>query len=126
MMAQNAIPDRLGPYRLLRRLGEGGMGVVYLAEDPAQQMVAVKALRPSVAAEPTARQRLAREVETMRRVHSPFVAEVIDADVTGEPPYIVTRHVPGRTLDDIVTEAGPLTGTALARLARGRCRAPRP
>jgi len=119
MMAQNAIPDRLGPYRLLRRLGEGGMGVVYLAEDPAQQMVAVKALRPSVAAEPTARQRLAREVETMRRVHSPFVAEVIDADVTGEPPYIVTRHVPGRTLDDIVTEAGPLTGTALARLAYG-------
>jgi predicted Ser/Thr protein kinase len=119
MTVQDRTPERLGPYRLLERLGEGGMGIVYLARDSAERMVAVKALRPSVAAEPTARRRLAREVETMRRVHSPFVAEVIDADVTSDPPYIVTRYVPGRTLEDIVGESGPLAGAALARLATG-------
>jgi hypothetical protein len=119
MTVQDLMPERLGPYRLLERLGEGGMGIVYLARDAADRMVAVKALRPVVAAEPTARRRLAREVETMRRVHSPYVADIIDADVTSDPPYIVTRYVPGRTLDDIVGEGGPLTGEALARLAAG-------
>lgn len=119
MTVQDRTPERLGPYRLLERLGEGGMGIVYLARDSAERKVAVKALRPGVAAEPTARRRLAREVETMRRVHSPFVAEVIDADVTSDPPYIVTRYVPGRTLEDVVGESGPLAGPALGRLAAG-------
>lgn len=119
MTVQDLIPERLGPYRLIRRLGEGGMGVVYLAEDPSGQPMAVKALRPGMAAEENARRRLAREVETMRRVRSPQVAQVVDADVTSDPPYIVTRFVPGRTLDAIVSETGPLNGGALARLARG-------
>jgi predicted Ser/Thr protein kinase len=111
--------DRLGPYRLLERLGEGGMGVVYLATDPNQRKVAVKALRPVIAADPNARRRLAREVETMQRVRSPFVAEVLDADVTSDPPYIVTRYVHGRTLEEIVSQGGPLTGPHLARVASG-------
>jgi predicted Ser/Thr protein kinase len=111
--------DRLGPYRLLERLGEGGMGVVYLAVDPAQRKVAVKALRPAIAGDPNARRRLAREVETMRRVRSPFVAEVLGADVTSDPPYIVTRYVRGQTLEEVVGRGGPLTGPQLARLASG-------
>ncbi len=111
--------ERLGPYLLREQLGEGGMGVVYLASDPGGSLVAVKVLRQGVPAEATARHRLAREVETMRRVHSPFVAEVVDADVEGDPPYIVTRYVAGRTLDDVVTADGPLTGAALANLASG-------
>ena len=111
--------DRLGPYRLLERLGEGGMGVVYLAVDPAQRKVAVKALRPAIAGDPNARRRLAREVETMRRVRSPFVAEVLDADVTSDPPYVVTRYVRGQTLEEVVGRGGPLTGPQLARLASG-------
>jgi predicted Ser/Thr protein kinase len=119
MTAQDDTPGRLGPYRLLQRLGEGGMGVVYLAADPGQRRVAVKALRPAVAADPNARRRLAREVETMRRVRSPFVAEVIDADVTSDPPYIVTRYVEGRTLEEVVSEGAPLAGSQLARLASG-------
>jgi predicted Ser/Thr protein kinase len=119
MTAQDQTPDRLGPYRLLERLGEGGMGVVYLAADSQQRRVAVKALRPAFAADPNARRRLAREVETMRRVRSSFVAEVIDADVTSDPPYIVTRYVSGRTLEEVVGEGGPLTGRELARLASG-------
>ncbi len=116
---QERTPDRLGPYRLMERLGEGGMGIVYLGLDAGGSMVAIKALRPAVAVEATARRRLAREVETMRRVHSPFVAEVIDADVTSDPPYLVTRYVPGRTLDDVIGDQGPLAGQALARLTRG-------
>jgi predicted Ser/Thr protein kinase len=119
MTAQDHNPGMLGPYRLLERLGEGGMGVVYLAADPQQRKVAVKALRPAVAADPNARRRLAREVETMRRVRSPFVAEVLDADVTSDPPYIVTRYVHGQTLEEVVGRGGPLTGRQLARVASG-------
>ncbi len=116
---QDRSPRRLGPYRLDRRLGEGGMGVVYLAADAAGQPVAVKALHPAMAQDENARRRLAREVETMRRVRSRYVAEVLDADLSGDSPYIVTRYVPGLTLDQVVTEGGPLTGDALARLACG-------
>jgi predicted Ser/Thr protein kinase len=119
MTSADHAPDRLGPYRLLDRIGEGGMGVVYLARDPEQRSVAVKILRPAVAGDPNARRRLAREVETMRRVRSPFVAEVIDTDVTGAVPYIVTQYVPGRTLDEVVTQEGPLSGGGLIRLASG-------
>jgi Protein kinase domain len=118
-MSAHAGEDRLGPYCLQEQLGEGGMGVVYLASDAAGQPVAVKVLRQGVPAEATARGRLAREVDTMRRVHSPYVAEVVDADVEGSPPYIVTRFVAGRTLEDVVSTDGPLTGQALAALAHG-------
>ncbi|HEY1616379.1 MAG TPA: serine/threonine-protein kinase, partial [Streptosporangiaceae bacterium] len=116
-------PGTLGPYRLRQRLGEGGMGVVYLAADPYDRLVAVKALRRGVPEEATARRRLAREFDTMRRVHSPYVAEVIDADVEANPPYIVTRYVPGRTVDEVISSGGPLAGPALLTLARGLARA---
>ena len=118
-MSAHAGVERLGPYLLREQLGEGGMGVVYLATDPAERRVAIKVLRPGIAAEQTARRRLAHEVATMQRVSSPNVAEVIDADVSGNPPYIVTRYVPGKTLDDVVAANGPMTGQDLARLARG-------
>ncbi|NUS02312.1 MAG: serine/threonine protein kinase [Nonomuraea sp.] len=111
--------DRLGPYRLLRRLGEGGMGVVHLAVDPQGRQVAVKVLRGEVAGDEVARRRLSREVETMRRVRSKYIAEVLDADVTGHRPYIVTRYVPGRPLDEIVKDDGPLDLPALVRVAHG-------
>jgi hypothetical protein len=118
-MRAHAGHERLGRYRLREKLGEGGMGVVYLASDSSGEPVAVKVLRQGVPSEATARRRLAREVDTMRRVHSPFVAEVLDADVEGDPPYIVTRYVAGQTLENVVTNGGPLSGEALANLARG-------
>jgi hypothetical protein len=119
MPAQTPMPDRLGPYRLLDVIGEGGMGVVYLARDGEGRAVAIKMLRPGVADDPDARRRLSREFDTMRRVRSPFVAEVIDADVTGEVPYVVTRYVAGPSLDQKVRQDGALRGPALERLAWG-------
>jgi hypothetical protein len=119
MTVQDTTPERLGRYRLVRRLGEGGMGVVYLALDESGAQVALKALHPGLAQESNARRRMSREVETMRRVRSRYVAEVLDADLDGDPPYIVTRYVPGLSLDEVVGSAGPLTGPALARLAYG-------
>ncbi|MFI0368611.1 protein kinase [Actinomadura sp. 1N219] len=111
--------DRIGHYSLLQTLGEGGMGVVYLGADPEGRNVAIKVLRPAVAGDATARRRLAREVDSMRRVHSPHVAEILDADVTADQPYIVTQYVPGRTLEEIVEDSGPIYGPALQRLAVG-------
>jgi Protein kinase domain len=99
------------------------MGVVHLARDPEGRLVAIKVLHPLGTEGPNGRRRLAREVETMRRVRSPYVAEVLDADVTGEFPYIVTRFVSGPTLDDMVRRHGPLPAPGLRRLAYGMAEA---
>jgi len=109
----------LGPYRLVSRLGEGGMGVVHLALDPSGAPVAAKVLRPHVAGDEMGRARLAREVATLRRVRGPRVAEVLDADVEAPEPYIVTRYVPGPSLDKVVRERGRLSPRALFVLAEG-------
>lgn len=95
------------------------MGVVHLALDPQGRQVAVKVLRSEVAGDDVARRRLSREVETMRRVRGPHIAEVVDADVTGRRPYIVTRYVPGRPLDEIVKQEGPLPLDAVLKVAKG-------
>ncbi len=116
---QPAVPSRLGRYQLLERLGEGGMGVVHLATDEQGRRVAIKVLRPHIAHDPQARQRLEREVATLSRVHHPRVAAVLDADVHGPAPFIVTEYVPGPPLDAVVREHGPLQGENLVRLGRG-------
>ncbi|MET8159857.1 serine/threonine-protein kinase [Sphaerisporangium sp. NPDC005289] len=110
---------RLGPYHLLSRLGAGGFGEVHLALDPEGRTVAVKVLHPHVAADEQALARLAREVETMRLVRGPHLAEVLDADLTGSRPYLVTRYVQGRSLGAVLAAGGPLRGEELTRLARG-------
>jgi predicted Ser/Thr protein kinase len=119
MPALESLPRKIGPYRVLEKIGEGGMGVVYLGCDAENRPVAVKVLGPAVAGDPDARLRLAREVETMRRVRSRYVAQVLDADVHGPSPYIVTRYVPGPSLDAAVRQSGPLRGRALLQLAGG-------
>src|ERR1700733_6195417 len=123
MPATDRLPGTLGPYRLQDRLGEGGMGVVHLARDPQGDLVAIKVLRPNTTESVNARLRLAGGGETMRRVRSAFVAEVLDADVAGEFPYIVTRYVPGPTLEAMVRGRGPLSGSGVRRLASGTAEA---
>lgn len=111
--------DRIGPYRVLQKLGEGGMGVVHLALDARGKAVAVKVLRPHVADDADARRRLAREVESLGRVRSPRVAPVFDANLDATRPYIVTRYVPGPSLDSAIRADGPLGPEALVRVGRG-------
>ena len=115
--------DTVGAYRLLRQIGEGGMGVVHLAHAPDGARVAVKVLRPQVIGGREARQRLEREVAAMRRVRSPRVAECVDADPWGDPPFVVTRYVPGLSLTEYVAEYGPLDATRLHRFALGTAEA---
>lgn len=118
------LPERVGPYTIRRRIGQGGMGVVYQGVDPGQdRLVAIKVLRSEVAGDAIARARLAREVETMRRVRSRNVAEVIDADTDAELPWVVTEYIPGPTLDATVENHGPLRGRALTRFVCGMARA---
>jgi predicted Ser/Thr protein kinase len=119
MPALDSLPRKIGPYRVIKKIGEGGMGVVYLAEDHKQQRVAVKVLGAGVVGDPSARQRLAREVETMQRVRNRYVAEIIASDTMCASPYIVTRYVDGRTLEDTVRETGPLRGMALDAVSEG-------
>src|SRR5260370_29691158 len=107
MTAQNHSGDKLGPYRLLERLGEGGMGVVYLAADSDNRKVALKALRPAVAVDPNARRRLAREVETMRRVRRPPLSRGIHPGVTSRPPLLPNKGLSGRALPAVGGDAGP-------------------
>jgi serine/threonine protein kinase len=102
------------------------MGVVHLALDAEGHAVAIKVLATDTvpaAEDDNARRRLAREVDTMRRVRSPFVAEVLDADLAGEFPYIVTRYVPGPTLEQMVRQRGRLSSLGLRTLAYGTAEA---
>ncbi|MFG1999444.1 serine/threonine-protein kinase [Spirillospora sp. NPDC048911] len=112
-------PVSLGPYRLSGRLGEGGQGVVYLAEAPDGRPVAVKLLRGHLDGDPEARARFMREAETAQRVARFCTASVLDADVAGDRPYIVSEYVPGLSLRRVVQAEGPRGGGELERLAVG-------
>ena len=107
----------VGPYRLLAHIGEGGMGVVHLAQGPDGARVALKVLRPHVVGDAEARERLAQEVSSLRRISSPRVAEILDADPHGPLPYVVTRYVPGLSLYHHVAEEGLIEGAALLHFA---------
>ncbi|MEH0469828.1 bifunctional serine/threonine-protein kinase/ABC transporter substrate-binding protein [Streptomyces sp. B21-097] len=112
---RSADPSRLGRYRLLRRLGAGGMGVVFLARAPGGGIAAVKTVRASYAEEPGFRARFRREVEVARRVDSPWVVPLLDADADAETPWLATAYVPGPSLAETVDVFGPL-GPASVRV----------
>ena len=105
-------------YQLISELGEGGMGVVYLARNRAGEHVAFKALRPHLADE-EARERMSREASSLSRVRSPRVADVLDADPWGAAPYVVTRYIDGLSLTEDVREHGAYAEEDLRELAIG-------
>ncbi|WP_370028386.1 protein kinase domain-containing protein [Planotetraspora sp. GP83] len=110
---------RVGPYALLERLGRGGMGEVYLAANRRGEHVAVKMLRDPIEGDPEARLRLDREVRALRRVESPYVAQVFDADLSADRPYLVMEYIEGETLLDAVRRGGALPEPELISLAHG-------
>ncbi|HET8603086.1 MAG TPA: serine/threonine-protein kinase [Marmoricola sp.] len=112
----------VGDYRLLTVIGEGGMGVVHLAQRvdrPDAPRVALKVLRPHIVGDEEARQRLAQEVGSLRRITSPRIAEILDADPFGPVPFVATRYVPGLSLHQQVRDHGPLGEDDLVVLAAG-------
>lgn len=114
---QSAQPTRVGDYAVLTKLGEGGMGIVHLARGADGHRVALKVLRPHIVGDDEARARLAREVASLERVRSPWIAEILDADPWADVPYVVTRYVPGLSLHDHVAEEGPIADRDLHWLA---------
>jgi predicted Ser/Thr protein kinase len=109
---------RVGDYRLIARIGEGGMGVVHLAQAPDGRRVALKVLRQHIIGDEEARERLAREVSSLRRITSPRIAEVLDADPYGPTPFVATRYVPGLSLHEHVRQEGAVSGADLMHFAQ--------
>ena len=112
-------PTALGPYTIVSRLGEGGMGSVFLAHDPSGNPVAVKMIRRDLAADGEFRRRFRGEVERARQVPPFCTAEVLDADPDHEMPYLVVEYVDGPSLATVLDERGPLTSANLHGLAIG-------
>jgi len=111
-------PCLVGPHRLLGRLGQGGMGTVFLAVTPDDRVVAVKVLRDGCV-DAEGRRRFRRELEVLQRVRGPHLVEVLGGDASAVTPWIVTRFVPGQRLDELVAESGPLPELGLVRLGLG-------
>jgi serine/threonine protein kinase len=112
-------PRQVGSYRLLGRLGSGGMGRVFLGQSPGGRLVAVKVIRAELADSPDFRARFAREVAAARRVSGIFTAPVVDADPAAREPWLVTGYVDGPSLADAVADRGPLDVESVQALARG-------
>jgi serine/threonine protein kinase len=107
-------PRVVGSFRLHRRLGAGGMGVVYLGSDKKGQRVALKVIRPDLAEDQEFRSRFAREVSAARRIRGGCTARLVAADLDADRPWFATQYVPGPSLHDKVAAEGPLGAADVA------------
>ncbi|WP_203827134.1 serine/threonine protein kinase [Actinoplanes palleronii] len=110
---------RLGRYELIGRLGEGGMGTVFLGRGPDGRLVAIKMVRTEFVHDAEFRGRFRSEVNRAKQVPSFSTAEVLDADPDHEPPYLVVEYVDGPSLAAEIKDNGPLSDTALHSVAVG-------
>ncbi|MFI2379758.1 protein kinase [Streptomyces sp. NPDC018964] len=107
-------PRVVGSFKLHRRLGAGGMGVVYLGSDKKGQRVALKVIRPDLAEDQEFRSRFAREVSAARRIRGGCTARLVAADLDADRPWFATQYVPGPSLHDKVADEGPLGAADVA------------
>jgi len=114
-----ADPQRIGPYRLLGRLGSGGMGQVFLGRSMGGRLVAVKVIHPELAGDREFRARFGQELAAARRVSGLFTAPVVDADLDGPAPWLTTGYVRGPSLGEAVAAGGPMAPGAVVALAAG-------
>jgi hypothetical protein len=112
-------PRVVGGYRLVARLGSGGMGRVYLSHTPGGRAVAVKLIRPELAENAEFRKRFRAEVAAASRVHGLYTAPVVDSDTEGSVPWCATAYVPGPSVADAVRDHGPLPVDTVLRLIAG-------
>ncbi|MGA5054126.1 protein kinase domain-containing protein [Streptomyces cellulosae] len=112
-------PTVVGPYRLLGRLGSGGMGRVYLGRSAGGRTVAVKIVHPHFALDEEFRARFRREVDAARRVGGAWTAPVLDADPDARVPWVATAYAAGPSLTAAVTELGPLPEHTVRTLGAG-------
>ncbi|WP_433473234.1 serine/threonine protein kinase [Spirillospora sp. CA-142024] len=112
-------PRALGQYEVIGRLGAGGQGAVFLGKAPGGEYVAVKLLHAQMANDPAARARFTREVAAAQKVEPFCTARVLEADVQGDQPYVVSEFIDGPSLHDVVAHDGPRGAAELERLAIG-------
>jgi serine/threonine protein kinase len=112
-------PQLIGPYRVVRRLGSGGMGHVFLARSPGGRLLAIKVIRAELAGDLEFRTRFRREVAAARSVSGLFTAPVVDADTEAPVPWLATAYIAGSSLADTVTRHGPLPAASVLALAAG-------
>lgn len=109
----------IGPYRVVARLGSGGMGEVFLGASPSRRLVAVKVIRPELLDDPRWRERFRREVTSARSVSGFYTAPVVDADPDAPQPWLATQYIRGVSLSAVVQENGPLQEQTACRLGAG-------
>ncbi|MFG3330485.1 serine/threonine-protein kinase [Streptomyces tendae] len=112
-------PTVVGPYRLLGRLGSGGMGRVYLGRSAGGRTVAVKIVHPHFALDEEFRARFRREVAAARRVGGAWTAPVLDADPEARVPWVATAYAAGPSLTSAVADGGPLPAHSVRALGAG-------
>ena len=111
-------PEQIGPWQIVNRLGSGGMGIVYMGTN-GTRAAAIKIVRDFLLEDSTSRTRLGREVATLKKVKSNYVAEIVGADVDGSPAWIATNYVDGPSLSTLIENEGPLSEFQWFELATG-------
>lgn len=111
-------PEQIGPWQIVNRLGAGGMGIVYLGTNGTRS-AAIKIVRDFLLEDPVAKTRLAREVDSLKKVRSEFVAEIVGSDIEASPAWIATNYVDGPSVKTAVDNEGPLKEREWFEFAEG-------
>jgi Leucine-rich repeat (LRR) protein len=110
---------RLGPYRILKELGAGGMGVVFQAEDlHLKRLVALKVMKPEAAGKPGARERFLREAQAAAKVEHEHIVTIYQVGEANDVPFMAMQCLKGHSLDDYLKRPGPMKPAQAVRVGR--------